>query len=148
MCPVTHVYHEMYFHVNWHCHGNHGLITPGVEPLLYEAIRDYCHRYHGVSLLAVGGTQNHIHMVIQAEPAVCLSDLVGKVKGFSSHEINQKVGAKTLQWQKGYGIETFAKRNLAAMTRYVERQKEHHARGTVNETLERSGGGEESCPWN
>ena len=127
----------MFLHMNWHCHSDRPLITARIEESVYRAIEDYCGKYRGVWFQRAGGTETHVHLVVQVEPTVCPSDFLGKVKGFSSHEVNKRFGYKTLEWQGGYGIETFAKRHLPAMIRYVDRQKTHHAEGITNETLEK-----------
>ena len=138
MSPTSHVFHEIFLHINWHCHGDAALIVPSMEAALHTAVRDYCGRYRGVRFMAVGGTRTHVHLVVQAEPTVAPSEFIGKVKGFSGHEINRQFGAKALQWQRGYGVVSFAKKHLAGIIRYVENQKEHHEQGTAREALERS----------
>ena len=40
-------------------------------------------------------------------------------------------------WQRSYGVLTIGERSLPSVTGYVRRQKEHHARGTTNEVLDR-----------
>lgn len=42
-----------------------------------------------------------------------------------------------LQWQAGYGVVSFGTKDLEWVKAYVRNQKEHHARGTVQERLER-----------
>jgi hypothetical protein len=41
-----------------------------------------------------------------------------------------------LEWQRGYGVVSFGTRNLHWARAYVENQREHHARGTLQERLE------------
>ncbi len=45
-------------------------------------------------------------------------------------------GRSSLNWQRGYGVVSFAKRNLPGLLKYVTCQKEHHKAGTVRPTLE------------
>jgi len=113
-----HTYSEIFVHYNWHC------------------IR---RKLRGVHFLGVGGTSNHVDLVVQIEPYVGISEFVGRVKGANSHEINKRFGRDTLAWQRGYGVVSFAKKNLAWVLRYVQSQEEHHQAGSINETLERNG---------
>ncbi len=133
-----HVFHSLYLHFVWHCHGNEHLIEELWEASLYDFIRDYCRKEPGTYFQAIGGTTDHVHLVVQVEPAVSPSDLIGKIKGASSFEINHNHVPNNLRWQRGFGVVSFAERNLASVIKYVLRQKEHHAKGTVNEVLERS----------
>jgi len=61
------------------------------------------------------------------------------LKGASSHEVNTQLGLrdKTLQWQTGYGVVSFGTGQLDWVKAYIGRQREHHARGTVQDRLER-----------
>jgi len=78
-------------------------------------------------------------VVVTIPPTVLISDLVGQVKGASSHEVNQQVGrgGKLLQWQAGYGVVSFGTRDLDWVKGYVRDQRQHHAQGTTFDRLER-----------
>ena len=86
----------------------------------------------------VGGTETHIHMAVSVPPTLLVSEWIGKIKGASSHHINQElVNRKLLDWQVGYGVVSFGTRDLPWVIDYIANQKEHHARGTTHERLER-----------
>ena len=135
----SHVFSEIYLHLNWHCRNDEPMITADIEPDLYELVRAYCRKVKGIHFERVGGTEDHVHLVFQMEPFVLLSEFIGKIKGSTSHDINKQFGADTLKWQRGYGIVSFSRKHLRAVLRYVEKQKEHHERGTANEVLEACG---------
>lgn len=137
MSPANHVFHEIFLHINWHCHEDRPLITGITEQPLHDIIREYCRKYKGVYCNGLGGTPTHIHLLVQMEPTVCPSDFIGKVKGFSAFELNKRAGKHSLKWQKGYGVVSFAKKNLKALTGYVDLQKQHHASETIREALEK-----------
>jgi putative transposase len=61
------------------------------------------------------------------------------LKGSSSHEANRQFGPgrKVLEWQSGYGVVSFGTQHLPWVMAYIRNQKEHHARGSVEERLER-----------
>lgn len=134
-----HAFHEIFLHFNWHCLGNQPLITAAIESHLHGFIEEYCRKLPAVHFKRIGGTETHVHLVVQVEPTVCPSEFIGKVKGASSHEMNPLAGERFLQWQRGYGVVSFARRNLPAVIRYVDRQREHHGEGTVNDVLEQMG---------
>jgi len=136
---VTHVFHEIFLHLNWHCYGSQPMIGREMEDILHRFLRDYCCKTKGVFSHGIGGTETHIHLVIQLEPFVNISDLVHKLKGASAHEMNSHFGKNALRWQRGYGVASFARKNLAAVLSYVEKQREHHSRGTTRKILEQCG---------
>ena len=39
-------------------------------------------------------------------------------------------------WQASYGVVSFGEGDLARVVRYIRRQKQHHAQGQANDTLE------------
>jgi REP element-mobilizing transposase RayT len=107
-----------------------------IEKECHAFIERYCNAYKGARCCAVGGTPTHVHLAVQVAPTICPSEFIGKVKGASSHEINVKFGPTALAWQHGYGVVSFARRDLPAVEGYVRKQKEHHANGTTNRVLE------------
>lgn len=87
----SHVFHEIYLHLNWHTKNDSPLLNPRVEPLAQKFLVDRCRQTKGVYLHGIGGIETHLHLAINIEPSVCISDLVGDLKGACSHEINQKL---------------------------------------------------------
>jgi REP element-mobilizing transposase RayT len=79
-----------------------------------------------------------VHLAVNIEPFVCISDLVGDLKGACAFEISKQERFKALEWQRGYGVVSFGKKNLEWVLQYLAQQKEHHARGRIQERLERS----------
>lgn len=123
---APHVFSEILIHATWHCKANMNLISPAIEPNLHQALANICDRTIGVTLLAVNGTQNHVHVAFQVTPAVEIGKFIGKLKGGSAYDINHGTGRKTLEWQRGYGVVSFSKRHAATIIDYIARQKEHH----------------------
>ena len=133
----SHVYHEIYLHLNWHTKVSLPLLTSELEQETYTAISERIATTKGVWLHAIGGTETHIHLAINIEPSVTISNLVQQLKGGSSHDINSRRTDKVLQWQRGYGVVSFGMNNLRWVQDYIANQKEHHSRGSVHERLER-----------
>jgi putative transposase len=87
----------------------------------------------------IGGTDTHVHLAVTIAPTVNISELVGRLKGGSAHDVNQRLGnkSKVLQWQEGYGVVSFGTRDLEWVREYIRNQREHHAQGKVHDRLER-----------
>jgi len=133
----SHVFHEIFLHVNWHVKDDRPSLTPDIEPLAHRVIKDRCRRTKGVFLHGLGGTTTHVHLAINIEPHVTISELVKDLKGGSSHDVNTQLARKELYWQRGYGVVSFGRNNLDWVLRYIAEQKEHHARGRGEDRLER-----------
>ena len=134
---VQNYYAELYYHFVWRTKGSLRLITPNLEIRLRAAIKTKCVEL-GVHCIEVGGTDDHVHLLVSAPPTVLLSDFIGKLKGSTSHCVNHELRlAPRFQWGEGYGVLSMAKRNVAAVRRYVQNQKFHHSRNSANATMER-----------
>ena len=72
-------------------------------------------------------------------PTLAISDFIGQLKGGTSHDVNQQLGtrSKVIEWQAGYGVVSFGSRDLDWVKRYVRNQREHHAKGTTHDRVER-----------
>lgn len=132
------VYSEINFHIVWHTKSNLPLIKPQIETKLYSFLKHKIIETPGVYFHAIGGIENHVHLAISVPPNLLMSDFVGKLKGGSSHHINQTLNHKLLQWQRGYGIVSFGTKDLQWVKNYVLNQKEHHKNGKIYERLERT----------
>jgi putative transposase len=138
---VSHNYYsEINLHLVWHTKLSRPLLTSDVEPMAWAALREKAAKLDGVVVHEIGGIATHVHLAVAIEPTVKISELVGELKGYSAHEANRRAGLKqkVLEWQAGYGVLTFGTGDLPWVVEYIRRQKEHHARGTVHQRLERT----------
>jgi len=133
----SHVFHEIYLHINWHTKHDQPLLDAQLEPQVHACLKMRCIHTKGVYFHAVGGTEDHVHLAVSIEPQVTISALVGELKGGSSFDMNKQAGSKVLEWQRGFGVVSFGKKQLPWVLDYIARQKEHHRGGRVHERLER-----------
>ena len=131
-------YSEINLHITWHTKNSLPLLNEKIEPLALRAIRKRLLN-EGILVHEIGGTDNHVHLCISIPPTVTISELIGQLKGGSSHDVNQEVGRleKVLQWQAGYGVVSFGTRDLPWVQEYVRNQREHHANNHCFDRLER-----------
>ena len=134
---AAHVFHEIYLHLNWHVKDDRPTLKPGIEPVVHEIISERCRKMNGMYLHGINGTETHVHIAVNIEPSVTISEMVKELKGGSSHDANSKWNKKLLYWQRGYGVVSFGRSNLPWVLEYIAKQKEHHARENVKERLER-----------
>src|SRR5207249_8338752 len=118
-------------HLVWHTKLSQPLLTPQVEPFTHRYLRQRLSNTPGAYVHEIGGTENHVHLAVSVAPTILISELVGQLKGSSSHETNKQFGRKLLEWQNGYGVVSFGTKDLQWVVRYIRNQKEHHARGSV-----------------
>ena len=66
-------------------------------------------------------------MLAELPPALAVAEAAGKLKGSSSHWINETFpDHSTFAWQRGYGAFSVSKSHIARVVAYIAGQKEHH----------------------
>jgi putative transposase len=131
-------YWQLFYHLVWSTKNRQPLLTPSVEKQIYGYLTSKAAGLRGV-VYAIGGTRDHVHLVVSIPPAVSVAKFVGQIKGVASTKLN-KSGASSLRfrWQDEYGAFSLDAKRLPNYIAYVERQKEHHREGTTIPVLERA----------
>jgi putative transposase len=81
----------------------------------------------GQKLLIINGMPDHVHILVNVQPDLLISDFVREVKEHSTKFINKKYQLKEkFYWQTGYGCVSFSKRDIPKMIAYVEDQAGYH----------------------
>lgn len=110
-------------HVVFSTKQRRALITPAVEPELYAYFGGTAKNL-GSRCLAIGGTENHVHLLISQSKNVALSHLMEEVKKSSSKWIKTKGSQfRTFGWQDGYGAFTVGQSTVEALKQYIASQK-------------------------
>jgi putative transposase len=87
---------------------------------------------------ALNGVPDHVHLACTLPVTLSIAAAMQQLKGSSSHFVNHLASTdQRFEWQEGYGALTFSKRDLPRIVAYIDRQKEHHAQGTLSEKMER-----------
>ena len=88
-------------------------------------------KHEKIFVHAIGGMEDHIHLLLQLPPTMALAEAVRTVKTNSSSWIKQHV--RNFGWQEGYGGFSVSKSNIAAVVRYIQNQEKHHKKMSFEE---------------
>ena len=113
-------------HVVFSTKERRNLIVPAIEPDLHAYLGGICRNCESPAL-AIGGTENHVHLLISLSKNIALSDFMMTLKKDSSRWI--KTRGNTLvdfHWQDGYGAFSIGESQVGAVTEYIRGQKERH----------------------
>jgi putative transposase len=109
------------------------------KPLIAPDIRSDLFAYLGgiirelrCTALIINGTCDHVHMLIRIRPALSIAEIARIVKTNSSGWIRKK-GHKEFAWQAGYGVFSVSESSVAAVTKYIATQDEHHQKLSFQE---------------
>ncbi|RYE84931.1 MAG: IS200/IS605 family transposase [Myxococcales bacterium] len=117
---------RVYVHLVWATHERRPLLTSTLEPLVHESLRQRC-GFGGTTLLALGGVEDHVHLLIALPATLSLAQLVGDLKGWSSYQANHQTERPLpFRWQGAYAALSVSERGVEPVIRYIARQREHH----------------------
>ena len=78
-------------------------------------------RSEGFTLVAAGGTANHLHLLFILPAQYPLARAVQKLKGSSSRWMGQ-----SFCWQGGYGAFSVSPSQVPVVRKYIQNQERHH----------------------
>lgn len=104
----------------------HNLITSSWRNDLHKYISGIISEI-GCTSLAVGGWQDHIHVLFGLPVTMCISDVMRVVKTNSSKWINENNFLQSkFNWQKGYGAFSYSRSQRDILIPYIMNQEQHH----------------------
>ncbi len=83
----------------------------------------------------VGGTNDHVHLLVDLRATHVLADFMRELKRSSSTWVHDEIGAKDFAWQEGYAAFSVSASALDDVQRYIENQEEHHRERSFREEL-------------
>jgi len=123
---MSHSYYNIYLHLVFVTKYRQPLITPKLEKVLFERITSLFEE-EGCKVRAINGVEDHLHVLIAANPKKGISDIVKRIKGNTSYWINQnELTPKRFSWKTGYADGSVSDFHVPTIVKYIERQKEHH----------------------
>lgn len=129
-------YWKLFYHFVWTTKCRMPWITAEVARQLYPVIVAKAVALGGL-VHAVGGTEDHVHLVVSVPPKVALARFIGEVKGSSSHFANHELRLDGhVSWQEEYGVVSLREQDLPKVVRYVRDQQRHHAQSDTIARLE------------
>ena len=123
---MSRTFTDLYVHAVWSTRGRRPWLVESIEKPLYAAMTKKC-RELGCAPLALGGTDDHVHMLVSLAPTIAVASLVKEIKGASAHlATHALLHNEPFQWQRGYGAFSLRKTDLPTVRDYILQQKRHH----------------------
>lgn len=130
---MANTYIQIYIHIVFTVEGRQNLIRKEYKEELYKYIAGIV-RNKGQKVIAIGGTSDHIHILIGVKPNIALSDLVRDIKANSSKFISDRKWVMgKFNWQEGFGAFSYSHSQLGTVANYIKNQEEHHSRKSFRE---------------
>lgn len=133
--PIPHT--ELFVHAVWATSDRLPLVTADLEPQVYGAIEAHC-RLLNTTPLALGGTEEHVHLLVRLPPRLAVASLVEAVKAASAELVTQRLRpGRLFEWGATYGAFTLGQDAVPRAIQYVRSQKSLHATQNVWDAWER-----------
>lgn len=130
---MANTYNQLFIHLVYGVKHREGVIFPSFRQQLYEYTIAIIEK-RGHRVYAIGGMQDHVHILVSMSPTQSVSDLVMEVKRGTSLWINQnRFVVGRFEWQEGYGAFSYGKSQVDKVVNYIRNQEEHHRKKTFRE---------------
>ena len=83
--------------------------------------------------LAIGGIEDHVHLLVGLRAIHRLDYVLRDIKSGSSRWAHETVGKRKFDWQPGYAGVTVSPSQIEKVKRYILNQEEHHRRQSFQE---------------
>jgi putative transposase len=106
------------------------IIPAEMKERLWSYTAGICKRQN-IFVHAIGGVEDHIHLLLQFPATIAVSDAIKKIKANSSGWLADEIGK--FAWQAGYGAFGVSKWNTASVVKYIKNQEQHHRKMTFEQ---------------
>jgi REP element-mobilizing transposase RayT len=121
--PSTHL--SLHFHIVFSTKDRHPFFVESWRPRLHEYLGGLIRAAEGIPE-AIGGTADHVHLLVGLRATHALASFVQDIKQNSSRWIHETIGVNNFAWQPGYGAFTVSVSNCDVVKEYIANQDEHH----------------------
>ncbi|MBL8887000.1 MAG: IS200/IS605 family transposase [Phycisphaerales bacterium] len=111
--------------------------APQIKPEFADRLYSYIGgiaRNLDCDLIAAGGIEDHVHLLVAFHPTVAVSDFLRDVKANSSKWLHEDLKVE-FEWQRGFAAFSVSESNIPEVRAYIANQREHHTRRTYDEEL-------------
>jgi putative transposase len=129
---MAHTFTKNHQHIVFSTAGRRKLIERNRQPELWAYIAGIC-RNHGIFVRAIGGVDDHVHLLVEILPIMAIAKAVATIKANSSKWMNET--GSSFAWQKGYAAFSVSASNIAAVERYIRNQEAHHQKISYEDEL-------------
>ena len=107
------------------------LLHPPIRPEIFSYMSGIITNLGHKSII-VNGMSDHVHLFIELNPKLSISETVKEIKRASSLFINQqKYFPGKFQWQSGYGGFSYSQSHIEKVYQYILNQQEHHKKVSI-----------------
>ena len=127
---MSHTYSTNIVHCVFSTKGRVDMIPTNLRESLYAYLFGTA-RNLKIEVIAIGGTSNHVHILLSIPAKQSLSDSVRDLKANSSRWMREE--DTKFAWQEGFGAFSVSSSQVPIVKNYIRNQEEHHRRRNFEE---------------
>ncbi len=130
---MSHSFTSNLMHSTFSTKNRYPFITSDLESRLWPYIGGIA-KENRMKALAIGGTADHVHVLLSLPGMMSFAKAVQLIKGGSSKWVRDTFPRhQKFEWQEGYGAFSVSASKVPRTIAYINNQKEHHRRRTFEE---------------
>ena len=130
---MSHSYVSSLFHCIFSTKNRQKIIVPELQERLWPYIGGIA-RKNDMRAIAVGGIEDHVHLLLSLPATMNISKAMLLIKGGSSKWVHDEFrDQREFAWQEGYGAFSIGISQIDSTKKYIANQAKHHAVKTFEE---------------
>ena len=132
---MSHTFASLLIHAVFSTKEREKALTPDLRAKVHSYIGGIA-RENRMKALAIGGTNDHVHVLLSIPTTVAVADAMKAIKAGSSGWISRTFPKQRhFSWQEGYGVFSIGVSQVNETVAYIARQEEHHRAKTFKEEI-------------
>src|SRR5690348_12652257 len=125
MVAMSHTYCCSLFHCVFSTKDRRRVIPSSIQPRLWAYMGGVAHE-HGMKALGIGGTEDHVHLLLSLPTHLPIANAIREIKSASSFWMHNTINLPGFAWQEGYGAFSIGVSQSGTTLNYIANQTEHH----------------------
>jgi len=124
---MAHSYFQCIMHIVFSTKHRKKTTPKAMKTRLWSYVAAICQK-RKIFVHAIGGTEDHIHLLLQFPSMLLVPKAINAIKVNSSGWMSGF--SRSFAWQDGYGAFSVSKSSVPKVVRYIQDQERHHKKMT------------------
>lgn len=129
---MGHTYCSSLYHCVFSTKDRRKLIASKLQPDLWAYMGGIA-REHEMKALIIGGTDDHVNLLLSLPSTKPIAKAMQEIKSSSSKWMREQCRVKDFAWQEGYGAFSISQSLISVILQYIANQQEHHKKHDYQE---------------
>ena len=124
---MSHTYSSLLFHCVFSTRERQKLISLELQSRLWAYMGGIAREHH-MKALAIGGTDDHAHLLLSLPPSHSIATAMREIKSGSSRWMHETPNFPLFGWLDGYGAFSIGQAQIETTVAYIAKQNDHHCK--------------------